>query len=149
MGSPNAVDVRHAEAITKALGALLMEHAAALATARAEALEEAAGAFDKIQGSIGAKRAALIIRAKKGADAPASIPVERVRQVLLAYRNEDDPAQQHIVTVIDQMLGDLGVPLDGGQKEKPPLSTACNSIRGIAVCRLVAGHEGLHLWEMP
>ena len=140
MNSPNAVDVRHSEAITKALDALLAEHRAALARARAGALDDASealgGAADMAKALGRGERseafrdgATLVLSLKDGTTpAPASIPVERAREVLLQLRK--DCVHGHGVWAANEAGRRLGVPLDGATEKAAPCAECEGSGHG-------------------
>lgn len=98
-----------------ALDALLSEHRAALSRARAEALEEAANIANAQPGGFSATIARLI-RERIDAPAPATIPVERVREVLKGIRGEVDTdnvvARNAAHWTCDEAARRLGVDLD-------------------------------------
>jgi len=109
---------------------LLAEKAAALAQARADALEEAAQVCDAAQriadekkSAVGVGQAAwwsISMEQKETAQRiraiatipPASIPVAKVREVLRILFEESDSAGERYA--LTQVMGRLGVPLDGG-----------------------------------
>lgn len=115
------------ERLLRIVEALVNENLApALSRARVEALEGAIRAMARqpIGDATASETRSMdidAVRALIATPAPATIPVERVRTVLLTYRNEDDPAARDLCAIIDQVLGDLGVGRDAdGEAKRPP-----------------------------
>jgi hypothetical protein len=111
---------------------------AALSSARAEALEEAARIFDRMRAEdsepIWPEFAACEVRALITTPAPVSIPVERVREMFreaLEY-NWLRPAQATALARI------LGVDLDGAVEGRP-VTALCNRH---PLCMQDKGHPG-------